>query len=112
MPDRIRITDLELWTRIGVPEDERMQEQRLLVSVCLQTDLRAAAKADAPDIDYADLAAKIKVLAKTERKTVERLAEDIAALCLQGKNAESVEVTVTKFPPLGAKEVAVTIVRP
>ena len=32
MEDRLSIIDLELWTHIGVPADERMTEQRLLVT--------------------------------------------------------------------------------
>ena len=54
-------------------------------------------------------AADIRALAKTERKTVEKLAEDIAAAVLRSRPLSS--VTVRKFPLPDAKGVSLTITR-
>ena len=52
--DAITIHNLELRTHIGVPEEERAQEQRLLISVEMNVDTASAAKSDdvAQSIDY------------------------------------------------------------
>jgi 7,8-dihydroneopterin aldolase/epimerase/oxygenase len=113
MSDLIRIEELELRTHIGVPAEERAKEQRVLVSCSLILSTKEAAKTDDHhrSADYAALIEGIKKLAMTERKTIERLAEDIAALCLKERNIEAAEVTVQKFPFPDVKEVSVTIGR-
>jgi FolB domain-containing protein len=113
MSDLIRIEELELWTRIGVPAEERVKEQRVLVSCSVFLSTKEAAKTDDHhrSTDYAALIEGIRKLAMTERKTIERLAEDIAALCLEERNIEAAEVTVKKFPFPDVKEVSVTIER-
>ena len=112
--DSIRINDLEVWTRIGVPDEERQAEQRLLVSVEVCVDTRAAAKEDdvRQSINYVDVTEDIRALAATERKTIERLAEDIAQMILRNDRAESVSVTVKKFAIPGTTHVSVSIRRP
>ncbi len=114
MIDRLCVRDLELSTRIGVEKKERETPQRLLVSFSLLCDLSNVAKNDdvPEEFDYASLTESIRELGLQEHKTIERLAEDIASLLLRRSAARSVEVTVKKFPPLGVKEVSVTIDRP
>ena len=46
MSDVISIAEIEVQSRIGVPEEERAHPQRLLISVELETDVSAAAKAE------------------------------------------------------------------
>ena len=108
------IHDLELWTHIGVPEEERKKEQRLLVTLEMQLDTDAAAKSDdiEKSIDYEKVVAEIRVLAKAERKTLERFAEDIAESVLKKFHPEQVTVTVKKFALPGTASVSLTIVRP
>ena len=60
MSDLIRIVDLEVRTRIGVPEEERVEPQRLLVSLEMEvTGVEAAARAQGltslNEVDYAIL---------------------------------------------------------
>ena len=113
MDDTITITDLELWTRIGVTEEERTRDQRLLVTVTFPTDAAAVAARDdlSQGIDYADVVLAIRALAATERKTIERLAEDIASAILRNFHPASVTVIVKKFPIAGARNVAIQIHR-
>jgi FolB domain-containing protein len=113
MSDLLTGTDLELWTPIGVSDAERVAEQRVLVSFSLSLPLQGAAEADdcALSVDYALLAEGLKKLASKERKTIERLAEDCASFLLRHSPATTVDVIVKKFPPIGAKEVSVTVER-
>jgi FolB domain-containing protein len=112
-PDRLTITDLELWTRIGVPEKEREAEQRLLVTVEMHLDVSAAAQQDdvTKSVNYADVSNEIRALAKTERKTVERLAEGIAQMILKKWELKSIVVTVKKFAIPGSRFVEISITR-
>lgn len=64
-------------------------------------------------LDYADVTDEVQILANTERKTIERFAEDIAATILKNfKPKGGVKVTVTKKPMLPLESASVTIVRP
>lgn len=113
MNDRISLVDLELMTPIGVPDAERAAPQRILATVEIQCDVSHVAKTDdlKGAIDYAVIAQEIRTLAKTPRKTLERLTEDIAQCVLRHKNALGVTVTTKKFILTDAKEVSMTIER-
>ena len=113
MPDLITISDLELQSHIGVSDDERSQPQRILVTVEMSLDTSAAANDDdvKKSINYFDVTQDLKLLAKTERKTIERLAEDTAAMILKKHQAKDVTVTVKKFAIPEAQWVSVKIVR-
>lgn len=112
--DSLFVKDLELWTHIGVPKEERDSEQLLRVSVELFTDLSSVGRKDdlKKGIDYEAVVKDIRKLATTERKTIERLAEDIAAMILKKYKPFAVEVSVEKRPIPGMKSVSVTLGRP
>ncbi len=112
--DTLSIHDLELWTRIGVPDAERKTEQKMLVAIELIGDLSAVGNSDdvTRGIDYEALVNDVRLLAKTERKTIERLAEDIAAMILKSYKPQSVKVSVWKEPLPGIRGVKVTLARP
>tara|TARA_B100000315_G_C14387362_1_gene500285 strand:+ start:334 stop:678 length:345 start_codon:yes stop_codon:yes gene_type:complete len=114
MNDTIRIHELEIQTHIGVPDEERKEAQKLLVSVELQKDVSSAAEDDdlSSSIDYEKVAESIQDLAKTERKTLERFAEDASDMILDDFKPEHVTVTVQKFPLEDAQSVSITITRP
>ena len=114
MADHLTITDLELWTHIGVPEEEREREQRLLVTIELLFDARPAAETDdvQKSVDYEKLAADVRACAKSERQTIERLAEDIARMILEKYHPGQCSITEKKYILPGVKEVSVSIRRP
>lgn len=114
MNDVIRIQGLEVQTKIGVPDEERATEQRVLISVDMHTDTEAAGKADdvSQSIDYAAVAETIAAAALEERNTLERFAEDIATLILKKFAPTSVGVSVQKFVVPHTQAVSVSIVRP
>jgi len=114
MRDILRIHELSVWTRIGIPETERVEEQQLQVTVELFTDTALTAKRDdlIGAIDYNEVAKCIHRIAATERRTLERFAEDTAQTILKEFKPNKVTVTAQKFVLPETKGVSVTITRP
>lgn len=115
MTDRILIKDLFLRTIIGVNEDERTQRQDVLINLIVETDTRQAGHSDdiAHAVNYKTLTKRvIELVEGSEYLLVERLAEEIAALCLEDSRVERVSVTVEKPQALRfARSVGVCIER-
>ncbi len=98
--DRIVIKDLEVFYKVGVPDEERRAPQRLLLTVELEHDFTAAAKSD-------DLTTTINYFAVSQRllafgdgrewKLIEALAVEIAETVLREFSAAAIEVEVKKF---------------
>ena len=84
MSDSLIISNLELRTHIGVPDEERLEEQTIEVTIEIFLDTKEAGKDDdvSKSIDYQLAVNDVKDLAKTERKTIEKLAEDIADMII------------------------------
>ena len=114
MNDVLEISDLEFTTRIGVPDDERNTEQKLLITVKLFLDTRAAGANDDMNetIDYEAVVNSILELRSNERKLIETLADDIAKTVLEQFKPAIVEVTIKKFVLPNTKEISLTITRP
>lgn len=112
--NKIIIKDLEVFYHVGVPEEERAQPQRLLVTVEMEHDFSEAAKSD-------DLTKTINYFAVTQRllqfgegrswKLIEKLGNDIAAVVIQEFHARAVMVEVKKFIIPEAQFVAVKLER-
>ena len=113
--DRILISDLQVRCIIGVNDDERREKQDVLMNLALGTDLSAAGKSDrlADAVDYRAL--KKRILATVEGSSfflVERLAQEVADLCLQDERVREVTVRVEKPSALRfARSVGVEITR-
>ncbi len=113
--DRIRIKDLAAHGIIGIHDWERTKPQKIIINLTISTDTRKAGQSDDINdcIDYDTVASLVKEKAETaERFTVEALAEDIAALCLQISEVYKVFVRVEKPGAVPfAKSVGVEIER-
>jgi len=115
MRDQIEIKDLLLRTHIGATEEERRNRQDVLINLRLETDTRAAGLSDDLNdtVNYRTL--NKRLIAHVEATTfnlVEKLAEDLAALCLEEPRVGRVRVTVEKPGALRfARSVGVTIER-
>ena len=115
MPDIIEIHDLLLRTIIGVNADERINRQDVVVNVKLETDTRAAGRSDDLDdaVNYRTITKDI--IDRVEASSfhlVERLAEEIARVCLADARVSRVTVSVEKPGALRfARSVGVTITR-
>ncbi len=112
--DKIIIQDLELSCRIGVPEAERAQPQRLLVSLEMEHDFAPAAAGDDLNrtINYDAVCRQIRdFAARGSWKLLERFSEEIAQLVLKEFRPSSVVVEIKKFIIPETKYVAVRIER-
>ena len=107
---QISIVDLEVFYRVGVPDAERAQPQRLLLTVEMDFDFSKAAKSDgiADTIDYFAVSQRLlKFGDGREWKLIEKLAADIADMILAEFKPQSVTVEVKKFPIPQAQHVSV-----
>ena len=109
---QISLVDLEVFYRVGVPDEERAQPQRLLLTVELEADFTAAAKTDAiaDTINY--FAVTQRLLGFGERrewKLIEKLAADLADMILREFKPNAVSVEVKKFIIPQARYVSVQI---
>jgi len=112
--NKIIIKDLEVFYHVGVPDEERAQPQRLLITVEMEHDFSDAAKTD-------DLTKTINYFAVTQRllkfgegrswKLIEKLASDIAAVVVEEFLASEVTVEIKKFIIPEARFVAVKLTR-
>lgn len=113
--DRIHIRDLEISGIIGINPEERTDKQGILVNLTLWVDLERAAVTDDIDdtVNYRTLCKTIISHVESGRpKLVERLVDEIAAICLEDPRVEQTEVTVEKPGALrSARSVGITVVR-
>ena len=111
---RISIVDLEVFYRVGVPDAERAQPQRLLLMVEMEFDFSKAAKTDsiADTIDYFAVTQRLLKFGEgREWKLIEKLAADIADAILSEFKPQSVTVEVKKFVIPQTRHVAVSLTR-
>ena len=97
--DQIFINDLVVKCIIGVNPEEREKSQEVIINLVLSVDLRQAEKTDhlADTVSYSSLAKKVISLVEGARRfTVEALAADIAALCLEEEGVKRVRVRLEK----------------
>jgi dihydroneopterin aldolase len=109
---KISIVDLEVFYRVGVPEEERAQPQRLLLTVEMQFDFSAAANTDsiADTIDYFTVSQRLLKFGEGKSwKLIEKLAADIREMILSEFKPGNVSVEVKKFPIPQARYVSVVV---
>ena len=99
MSDKILIKDLLIRGIIGIHDWEREKKQDILINIVMETDCRPAGVSDDfhDAVDYR--AVTKKVLALVENSAfflVEKLAEEIAAICLDDDRVEVARVRVEK----------------
>lgn len=113
--DRIIIEDLLLRCIVGINPDERVKEQDVNLRLVLHADLRQAGRSDdiADTVNYK--AVKVAVRQFVEASSfllIEKLATEIARLCLRDPRVERVDVRLEKPGALRfARTVAVEISR-
>jgi D-erythro-7,8-dihydroneopterin triphosphate epimerase len=113
--DKIRINDLQLRCIIGVNDWERTQKQDVIINITLYADLHKPCQTDnlADSVDYKEI--KKEIIAMVENSSfnlIERLAGEIATICLVPPLVEAVQVRVDKPGALRfAKSVGVEIFR-
>jgi|SRR5271154_1141385 len=109
---KISIVDLEVFYRVGVPDEERAKPQRLLLTVEMESPFARAAKSDsiADTIDYFAVSQRLLKFGDGKSwKLVEKLAADVCEMILAEFKPKKVSVEVKKFPVPQARFVSVTL---
>lgn len=112
--DSIEIKNLEAGARVGITDIERSEIQK--ISICLRLIPNYSLSGLADDIkrtvNYQTVSQRvIELAALGERKLIETLAEDIAAMLLDQFNLRRVIVEIRKFILPETDYVAVKLVR-
>jgi FolB domain-containing protein len=97
---KITIVDLEVFYRVGVPDEERAKPQRLLVTVDMSLDFTSAIASDRVErtINYQTVADELLKFGEGRSwKLIEKLASNIADLVLAKYTPDAVMVEVKKF---------------
>jgi 2-amino-4-hydroxy-6-hydroxymethyldihydropteridine diphosphokinase len=99
MTDRIQIKDLLLRTIIGINDEERRNRQDVLINITLHADTRAAGASDdiADAVNYRTITKRIiRLVEGSQFFLVEKMAAEIAAICLEDPRVERATVQVEK----------------
>lgn len=113
--DKIHIRDLLLRCIVGIYPEERTHRQDVIINITLRADLGEACHSDRIEdtVDYK--AIKKEIVAMVEQSSfflIERLAEEIARICLKPPRVVLAQVSVDKPGALRfARSVAVEISR-
>ena len=97
---KITIVDLEVFYRVGVPDEERAKPQRLLVTVEMSLDFTSAIASDRVErtINYQTVVDELSQFGEGRSwKLIEKLASNIADLVLAKYTPDAVMVEVKKF---------------
>ncbi len=106
----IEIHDLDVKGGVGVPESERENPQRLLISLRFQIKMNFAALNDQLEktIDYASVAAEVqKVVESGGARLIETLVSDIGQDLMMRYPIQRLEVELKKFVLPNARYVSV-----
>jgi FolB domain-containing protein len=112
--DRIVIKDLEVFYRVGVPDEERRAPQRLLLTIELEHNFAEAAKTDdlRATIDYFAVAQRLIGFGEgREWKLIESVVAEVAGTVLREFGGTAIEVEVKKFVLPQAAYVSVRVAR-
>jgi dihydroneopterin aldolase len=112
--DAIHIEQLEVLARIGVPEDERSQPQRLTISITLWPTTQGVELGDdiGRVVDYAAVCAETKKFVQNRfDRLIETLADALANHLLQFFAIERITVELRKFILPDVNYVSVTVTR-
>jgi FolB domain-containing protein len=113
-PDKIHIEQLEVFTRIGVPEEERANPQKLTVSISFWPYQQPGDVADhiGRAVNYSAVAEETKNFVRDQSVSlVETLADRLASHLLKSFPIQKVTVELRKFALQDATYVSVTVTR-
>jgi dihydroneopterin aldolase len=113
-PDEIHIEQLDVFARIGVPEEERENPQRLTVSISLWPYQQTGDLADHIErtVNYSAVAEEMKNFVRDQSVSlIETLADRLASHLLKSFPIQKVTIELRKFALQDAKYVSVTVTR-
>ena len=113
-PDEIHIEQLDIFTRIGVPEQERANPQKLTVSISFWPYQQTSDLADriTRAVNYSAIAEEAKNFVRDQSVSlIETLADRLASHLLKSFPIQRVTIELRKFALQDAKYVSVTVTR-
>ena len=113
-PDKIHIEQLDVFTRIGVPEEERANQQKLTVSISLWPYRQPSDLADHIEraVNYSAVAEETKNFVRDQSvRLIETLADRLASHLLKSFPIQKVTIELRKFALQDTKYVSVTVTR-
>ena len=111
---QIHIEQLEVFTHIGVPEEERGTPQRLTVSISFWPYHEAGHLADKIEnaVNYSAVAEETRNFMRDQSvNLIETLADRLAMHLLKTFRMQKITIELRKFPFEDAKYVSVTVTR-
>jgi FolB domain-containing protein len=111
---KIRVSELEVHYRVGVPDEERAEPQRLLITVDMKVQARQAAQTDdvSRTVNYFEVSQDLLRFGEGRSwKLLERLSAELAEMILEKYRPEIVWVEVRKFIIPEARYVSVSCER-
>ena len=114
LPDEIHIEQLDVFTCVGVPEEERAKPQRLSVSISFWPYQQTRDLADNIEgtVNYSAVAEETKnFLHDQSVKLIETLAEVLASHLLKSFPIQKITIELRKFALEDAKYVSITVTR-
>ena len=112
--DKIHIEQLDVYTRVGVPEEERAKPQRLIVSISFWRYQQTRDLADNIEgtVNYSAVAEETKNFVHHQSvKLIETLAEVLASHLLKSFPIQKITIELRKFALEDAKYVSITVTR-
>jgi FolB domain-containing protein len=114
LPDEIHIEQLDVFTRIGVPEEERANPQKLTANISFWPSQQIRHLGDDIEraVDYSAVAAETKKFVRNQSVSlVETLADRLADHLLASFPIQKVTIELRKFALKDATYISVTITR-
>jgi len=114
LPDEIHIEQLEVFTRVGVPEEERAKPQKLTVSISFWPYQQINELADHIErtVNYSTVAEETKNFLRDQTVSlIETLAERLASHLLKSFPIQKLTIELRKFVLQDAKYVSITVTR-
>jgi dihydroneopterin aldolase len=112
--DRIHIEQLDIFTRIGVAEEERANPQKLTVNISFWPYQQISDVADhiGSTVNYSTVAEETKNFVRDQSVSlIETLADQLALHLLNSFPIQKVQIELWKFALPDAKYVSVTVIR-
>src|SRR5882724_4501122 len=113
--DTLFINDLIIPCIIGVFESERTEKQLITITIALSIDTRKAGKTDNLNdtVSYHDLSLAVaELVSNSSYYLLEKLAQEVADVCLKDKRVKQVKVYIEKPKAVKlAKSSAIEIIR-
>jgi dihydroneopterin aldolase len=114
VPDELHIEQLDVFARVGVPEEERANPQRLTVSISFWRYQQTSDLSDQIErtVNYSTVAEETKNFLRNESVSlIETLAERLASHLLKRFPIQKVTIELRKFPLQDAKYVSINVTR-